>query len=90
MKKQIANYTVIIKKENRTGTKKACYSAYVPSLEVATEADTLEQVQKDIKSLVEFHLECLAKEGEEIPFESKHPLVTTFEAFLPKGIKLSY
>ena len=44
------------------GTKKECFFAYVPVLGIATDADTLEQVQKEIKSLIEFHLQCLAEE----------------------------
>jgi predicted RNase H-like HicB family nuclease len=64
MKQKVANYTVVIEKEVRTGTKKACYSAYVPILGIATEGETVKQVQAEIKKLVEFHLESLAAEGE--------------------------
>ena len=62
MKQIVANYTVVIEKEVRTGTKKVCYSAYVPLLGIATEADTVERVQSEIKKLVEFHSESLIKE----------------------------
>ncbi len=65
MKQKVANYTIIIEKEYRTGTKKVCYSAYVPILGVAADADSLEEVQDAIKKLVDFHLESLAEEGEE-------------------------
>lgn len=63
MKQKVANYTVIIEKEIRTGTKKACYSAYVPLLGIATEADTIEDVQEEVKSLIGFHLQCLSTEN---------------------------
>ena len=53
MKQNIANYTVVINKEKRTGTKKTCYTAFVPTLGIATDADTLEEVQKEIQSLIQ-------------------------------------
>lgn len=74
MKQNIANYTVVIEKEKRTGTNKDCYAALVPALGVVTEADTLDQVKKDIKELVQFHIESLSEEGSEIPVESKNLL----------------
>ncbi len=67
MKQKIANYTVVIEKEKRTGTKRLCYTAFVPTLGIATEADTLEEVEKKIQGLIEFHLDCLVAENKEIP-----------------------
>lgn len=45
MKQKITNYTV-----------KTCYVAQVPTLGIATEANSLEKVEKEIRSLIEFHL----------------------------------
>lgn len=90
MKQDVANYTVIIKKEKRLGTKNSCYSAYVPILEISTEADTFEQAQEDIKSLVQFHLESLVQEGEKIPMEIDHPVLASLNATLPKNAHLAY
>ncbi len=89
MKKRVANYTVIIEKEFRTGTKTPCYSAYVPVLGVATDADSLEEVQDAIKKLVEFHLESLVQEGEAIPIEKTPSLVTRFEARIPENAQIA-
>lgn len=85
MKQKIANYTVLIEKDQRTGTKKNCYSAVVPILGVATEADTLEQVQKNIQSLVQFHIESLASEGEQVPVEKETSFITKIQALLPRS-----
>lgn len=71
MKQRITNYTVIINKEKRCGTKLTCFSALVPILGIATEADTLEEVQLEVKKLIQFHLDSLAEEGEKIPVEDK-------------------
>lgn len=89
MNQKIANYTVVIEKEKRLGTDKDCYSAVVPILGIATDADTLEKVQKDIQSLVQFHIESLAKEGEEIPVESGQSFITKIEALLPTKTSLT-
>ncbi len=83
MKQNIANYTVVIEKEKRLGTNEICYSAVVPILGIATEADTLEQVQKDIQSLVQFHIESLSEEGEDIPVESGQSFITKIQALFP-------
>lgn len=89
MKQRVANYTVVIEKEYRTGTKIPCYSAYVPFLGVATDADSLEGVQDAIKKLVEFHLEALVQEGESIPIETTPSLVTRFEARIPDNAQIA-
>ncbi len=90
MKQKIANYTVVIEKEKRTGTKRLCYTAFVPTLGIATDGDTLEKAGKEIQSLIEFHLDSLAKEGREIPVESQYPLITRLSAVLPDNAKLAY
>ena len=89
MNQKIANYTIVIAKEKRVGTDKDCYSAVVPVLGIATDADSLDQVQKDIQSLVQFHIESLAEEGEEIPVESGQSFITRIEAFLPNNTRLA-
>ena len=89
MKQRVANYTVVIEKEKRTGTDKLCYSAYVPILGVATEADTLTEVKIAIKKLVDFHLESLASEGEEIPVESGPSIVKRFETVIPQNAQIT-
>lgn len=90
MKQRIANYTVVIEKDKRTGTGKPCYTAFVPTLGIATESDTLEKVEKETQALIEFHLDCLARESKEIPIESQHPLITRLGAVLPVNAQLAY
>lgn len=85
MQQKIANYTVIIERQRRLGTNKICYMAYVPILGIATDADTIEKVEKDIRSLIKFHLESLVKEGEDIPLETEEAFITKSQVNLPKG-----
>ncbi len=89
MKQTVANYTVIIEEQIRTGTKMPCFSAYVPTLGVATEADTLQEVKNEIKKLVEFHIESLTEEGEEIPIEQKPSIITILKTILPKNAQIT-
>lgn len=89
MKQTVANYTVIIEEQVRTGSKKSCYYAYVPILGIATEADTLMEIKKEIKKLVEFHIESLAEEGEEIPVEQKPSIITMLRTILPKNAQIA-
>lgn len=81
----VTNYTIIIEKQKRIGTNTECYSAIVPVLGIATEADTVEEVEKEIKFLIQFHLDSLTEEGEEIPVETASALVTRYQATLPEG-----
>lgn len=86
MKQRIANYTVLIERQKRIGTNKMCYVAHVPILGIATDADAIEELEKDIKSLIEFHLESLVDEGEKIPLETPELFVTRSQVYLPKGV----
>lgn len=76
MKQRIVNYTVIIEKQKRLGTNQYCYMAFVPLLGIATEANTLEQAEKETKSLIKFHLESLVEEKETIPVEKEPAHIT--------------
>ncbi len=89
MKQRVADYTIIIKEETRIGTKKSCFSAYVPMLGIATDADSIEEVKKEIKRLVEFHLESLSEEGEAIPIEKGSSIITKLAAILPKNAQIA-
>lgn len=89
MKQQVANYTVVIEKQKRLGTNRDCYVAYVPVLGIATDADKLEEVEREIKSLIQFHLDSLAEEGEEIPLETEPTFITRSQVNLPKRVILA-
>ncbi|MDO8570701.1 MAG: type II toxin-antitoxin system HicB family antitoxin [Candidatus Daviesbacteria bacterium] len=83
MKQNIANYTVVIEKEKRTGTDKICYTAFVPFLGIAVEADSIEKAEQEIQSLIQFHIESLAEEKVEIPVEQNNNFVTKSTVNLP-------
>ena len=90
MKQQIANYTIVIEKEKIIGTQKFCYTAFVPLLGIATEADTVEKAQTAIQQLIQFHIESLALEGLDIPVQTKDAFVTKSEVILHAGANIAY
>ncbi len=67
MKKQVLDYTVIIRPDERTGTNQKCYSAYCPALSLYDDGKTIEEALENIKSLIRFHLDCLIREDAEVP-----------------------
>ena len=69
MEKKILNYRILIEPDQRTGTSAECFSVYCPTLGLADSGDSIEDAIQNMKRLIQFHLESLAKEKEEIPEE---------------------
>jgi len=67
MKSKVLNYSIIIEPDTETGTNNPGFSAHCPALGIADDGDTVEEALANIKKTIEFHLECLAEEGKEIP-----------------------
>jgi len=66
-KKSQSSFKVIIQKDVRAGTNDECYSSFVPELGISADGDSKEEVLASTKELIQFHLQCLSEEGEEIP-----------------------
>lgn len=77
MKTTILNYRIIVEPDEQTGTGKPGYTAFCPTLGVADDGDTIEEALTRIKSLIKFHLECLAEEGKPIPAPDKDESLIT-------------
>ncbi len=89
MKQNVANYTILIEKQKRTGSDQLCYTAFVPILGIATEAETINDVQKQIKSLIQFHIESLVEEGEEVPIESGQSIISKSQVNIPENAQIA-
>jgi len=77
-------YRIIITPDARTGTKKRCFTAFVPVLGIATDGDTVEEAFENAESLIEFHLETLHKSKQIIPVEdSAQEFITTARVAVP-------
>lgn len=88
MQKQVLNYRIIIEPE-RQG-KKTVYNAACPTLGVYDYGDSVEEALESIKDGIELALECMAKDGQEIPLDSPQGLVVTAQVKAPARAKLSF
>lgn len=77
MKTKVLDYTVIVEPDTETGTDKPGYTAYCHTLGLADDGNTIEEAIENLQAMIQFHLECLAQEGEEIPIESSQPSMLT-------------
>ena len=77
VKTKVLNYRVIIEPDERTGTNEPGFSAYCPTLGLADGGDTIEETIDNMKSLIKFHVECLVKDGEEIPIDKDEEIIVT-------------
>lgn len=67
--KFVLNYRVILKPDKRTGRNEPCFVAYCPTLGIADDGDSTQEALKNVRKTIIFHLECLQKEGKEIPVD---------------------
>jgi predicted RNase H-like HicB family nuclease len=90
MKRKILNYHILIEPDKQTGTGESCFTAFVPILGIATDGKTVEETLNSAKDLIQFHLESLTEEGEEIPVEQQESsFITRTSVYSPKGAILA-
>ncbi len=77
MEAKVLNYRIIIEPDKRIGTNEPGYAAYCPTLGLADGGDTIEEAIENIKKLITFHIECLAKDKQPIPVDNEEELVLT-------------
>lgn len=86
MKKKILNYIVVIEPDQRTGTNAPCYVGYCPTLGLADDGDTIEEVIENIGGLIRFHIKALKREKEVIPIGSlEKSFVTSVQVAYPNS-----
>ena len=69
MKKDL-EYRVIIESDTRTGTNEPAFTAYVPTLGLATDGETIDQAFANAKEAIEAFIGSLIEDGLDIPKES--------------------
>lgn len=87
MKQHIKNYLeyrIIIAPDVRTGSRRTCFTAFVPVLSIAVDGDTVEEARENAKNCIAFHIESLKKEGATLPVEAvAHEFITTARVPMP-------
>lgn len=82
--KNYLEYRIVIAPDVRTGSRRTCFTAFVPVLGIAADGDTVEEARENAKNLITFHIESLKKEGEVLPVESvANEFITTARIPMP-------
>lgn len=91
MKTVVLNYRVIIEPDTETGTNKAGFTAYCPTLGIADDGDTIEEALENIQRMIPFHLESLQAEGQSIPHaDNESALLTNIKISWSAQSKIKY
>lgn len=59
MQTKVLNYRVIVEPDTYTGSKKRCYLAYVPTLDVADNGESIEEALEHIEEAIRCRIEAL-------------------------------
>lgn len=84
MEKKVLSYKIVIEKEGDM------YNAYCQTLGLAEYGESINQVTKRMKEMIQFHIDSLTKLGEEVPVEKDDNLVTSVQVSSSSKAKLSY
>ncbi len=92
METKVLNYRVIIETDKRLGTEEAGYSAYCPTLDVASEGETIEETLKNIAEALECRLGALAKDKVPIPIPDnpEETIITYSHVQVPENFKFNF
>ena len=80
-KSYILDYRVVVKPDKRLGNNRLCFVAYCPTLGVADDGDSVQEALANIRKTITFHMECLQKEGREIPIDKPEEELVTNTRF---------
>lgn len=90
---KILNYRVFLEPDTYTGSKKRCYLAYAPALDVADNGDTIEEAIKNITEAVRCRIAALIADGEPVPAPeglAETVVVTTAKVAVPKDYPFAF
>ena len=76
--RRVLNYRVIVEPDQQTGTGKAGYTAYCPTLGVADDGDSIESALANIKKAIKTYVDSLVADNEPVPIDQpEKDIVTT-------------
>lgn len=83
------SYRIIIFPDSQTGTEKAGYTAFCPTLGVADDGDTIEEALENVNSAIEIYVQSLIEDNEKIPIDKpEYDIVTTTQINVPKPVQV--
>lgn len=78
------DYRIVITPDTRTGSGQHCFTAFVPTLGIATDGDSVEEALRNVQEMIAFHLECLRREKQPLPVEQPMTdFITTARVAVP-------
>lgn len=93
METKVLNYRIIIEPDIYTGSKKACFLAYAPTLDVADNGDTIEKALKNIQEAIRCRIEAFIADREPVPAPDTigdTVVVTATKVELPKNYPIAF
>ncbi len=93
METKVLNYRIIIEPDTYSGSKKPCYLAYAPTLDVADNGNTIEEALKNIKEAIQCRMEALVADRQPAPAPDTMGdtiVVTTTKVELPKNYPVAF
>lgn len=70
-------YQVLVQADRRIGTNERAYTAYVPSLGIATNGDTFEETLANAREATAAYVESFVDDGLEVPTVDESSFVAT-------------
>lgn len=93
METKVLNYRIIIEPDKRTGTGEPCFTAYCPTIDVASDGDTLAEARRNIKEAIQCRVEALVADGEPVPPQDstgKKVVIEATKVEVPKNYPLAF
>jgi len=91
MESKVLNYRIIVEPDEETGTNKAGFTAYCPTLGVADDGDTIEKALKNVKDAIQAHVHFLIEDKLPVPVDKPdRDLVTTTKITVNKKFQPAF
>lgn len=90
MKVKVLNYRIIVTPDTQTGTGKAGYTAFCPTLGVADDGDTIEEALKNVRGAIQAYVDSLAEDKQAVPVDRpQQDIVTTAQVAAPPSLRFA-
>lgn len=88
MRTKVLNYRIIVSPDTQTGTGKAGFTAFCPTLGVADDGDTIEEALENVRGAVQFYIDSLVHDKKPVPVDQpQQDIVTTTQVTAPSSLR---
>jgi len=90
MQTKVLNYRIIVSPDTQTGTGKAGYTAFCPTLGVADDGDTIEEALGNVREAIQVYVESLVKDKKVVPVDQpQQDIVATTQIAAPPSLRFA-